>query len=167
MNASLLSDIFLFVALVMGMYACKVSSHFVVTATQKTNHGLTCWTCPEMYSNQECNDWAPDIPCPQNKTTCATLHRFNTSSKVSIRVTKSCVFPLDCDESVVGCITRDGATECTSCCTESYCNKHIPTDDRSASQLTSNSISSAPSLPQNSGLYLTLIVHCLSLLICI
>jgi len=28
---------------------------------------LTCWTCPGMRTNQECNDWAPDIHCPQSE----------------------------------------------------------------------------------------------------
>ena len=109
---------------------------------RKVHKNLTCWTCPGMRTNQECNDWAPDIHCPQNHTTCATIHRFNITTTYSIMVTKKCVLPTGCDKTAVGCTIVDtGTMECMACCMTSYCNRDIPSDMNSAIHQTSNAIS--------------------------
>lgn len=135
------------------MYVCEdiylcvlltytVSCHSVVEVKRTNNNDLTCWTCPGMRTNQECNDWAPDIHCPQNHTTCATIHRFNTTTTHSMMVTKKCVLPTGCDKTAVGCTIVDtGTMECMACCMTSYCNRDIPIDMNSVIHQASSAIS--------------------------
>ena len=57
---------------------------------------LTCWSCQNMSSNGECNDWAPNIPCLAGYTICKTMHRMDSETELTDSVSKSCAKPDEC-----------------------------------------------------------------------
>ncbi|XP_046377152.1 ly6/PLAUR domain-containing protein 6-like [Haliotis rufescens] len=124
--------------MVVVMCVVVYSKDLVVQAdTQITVDLITCWTCPNMTTNGECNGWAPDIKCPAEQTVCRTVHRFESASGSSVLVNKGCVAPSQCSKTHVGCRATDNRSlkECVSCCTESYCNKEVAVDNMTAMQL--------------------------------
>ena len=48
--------------------ATEVSSLLCVVFSES---GITCWTCPNKSDYEECNDWAPDVPCPHGEKRCS------------------------------------------------------------------------------------------------
>ncbi|XP_067686812.1 ly6/PLAUR domain-containing protein 6-like [Haliotis asinina] len=141
-----------------------LSKDLVVQADmQMTEDMITCWTCPNMTSNGECNGWAPDIKCPIAHTVCRTVHRFETVSGSSVLVNKECVAPSQCSRSHVGCHGTDiqSLKECVSCCRTSYCNKEVAVDNKTAMQLSLSvlNIATPPSSLAPSCLLLLMILH--------
>lgn len=100
---------------------------------------LTCWTCPNKTDNEACNDWAPDVSCPQNHTVCMTVHRLVWRQGRSVAVNKVCARQHECTLGSVGCFRTDtpGIVECVSCCDTPYCNENVPTNHSTASALSS------------------------------
>ena len=80
---------------------------------------MTCFTCANSYSNEECNLKAIDEPCALNTSftnntnesqgdkeknpnfACLTIHRFDISSSRTISVDKKCT--TECSKEIVGC----------------------------------------------------------------
>lgn len=107
---------------------------------EASGSGVTCWTCKDKRSNEECNNWAPDVECPFNQTVCQTVHRFAVPGFSSIQVTKRCVHASECSLSHIGCSSLDQSgqqQECTACCDVSYCNQEVPVNRTTAQQLSS------------------------------
>ncbi|KAL5005736.1 hypothetical protein ScPMuIL_016894 [Solemya velum] len=115
----------------LGLFAL-LSMVLTATATylvdsESSVQRLTCWTCPNKGDNTECNNWAPDIYCPLNRTVCQTTHTLHTETGRSVAVEKKCALPTECGEGSVGCTTQDdGTMVCVSCCQHSYCNEDVP-----------------------------------------
>ncbi|XP_045206175.2 ly6/PLAUR domain-containing protein 6-like [Mercenaria mercenaria] len=108
---------------------------------------LTCYTCPLKKDNEECNNWAPDIPCPLRHTVCKTVHRINDRTGESLQVDKFCALPEQCSNDHVGCkgTSNEGEIECVSCCTVSYCNVAVPYNVSTSHTLSASLIPSAAS----------------------
>ncbi|WAQ99750.1 LYPD6-like protein, partial [Mya arenaria] len=96
---------------------------------------VTCYTCPRMANNSQCNQWAPDIPCPVESAVCKTVHVFDAASRESVSVTKMCALPEHCAPD----------HECVSCCSQSYCNKPVPYSTSTSKQLSVTLIGSSDS----------------------
>jgi hypothetical protein len=76
---------------------------------------LTCFTCEESGSNEECNKNAIDEPCfirektlnltkeAQQKRACMTVHKFNYLTLKTVSIEKKCT--LNCAQETVGCVT--------------------------------------------------------------
>ncbi|KAK3590673.1 hypothetical protein CHS0354_026205 [Potamilus streckersoni] len=127
---------FVCLVVVVVMSSHVVSAFYVISIRDSTKD-LTCYTCPAMTSNKECNKWAPDKFCPQNHTVCKTVHRINIVTGKSTMVDKSCAPPEHCNALSVGCHKSDikNEMECVSCCGVSYCNEEIPFDHSMAVKL--------------------------------
>ena len=105
---------------------------------------ITCWTCTNKTDNEACNNWAPEVRCPNRHSVCKSVHRFDVVTMETVYVTKTCSLPSKCSINDVGCRGVAGTeSQCTACCSESYCNEDIPYDDVSAFRLSLTSQSSA------------------------
>ena len=109
---------------------------------------LTCWTCANKTDNEACNDWAPDVMCPADHSVCKSVHHVNIVTMETESVTKTCSAPDECSSRDVGCHDTgrdDDVKRCVSCCTESYCNEAVPSDQSSAISLSVTSLTSTSS----------------------
>ncbi|XP_060553648.1 ly6/PLAUR domain-containing protein 6-like [Ruditapes philippinarum] len=108
---------------------------------------LTCYTCPMKKDNEQCNNWAPNIPCPFRHTVCKTVHRINERTGESIQVDKMCAMPEQCSNDHVGCKATglEGEIECISCCTVSYCNVAVPYNVTTSQTMSASLIGSTAS----------------------
>lgn len=104
--------------------------------TVSSENHLTCWTCPNSTDNEACNNWAPDVHCPRDKSVCKTSHRLNIVTMETESVNKVCAAADDCTMTHVGCHdvanTDVAVKECVSCCHGDYCNEEVPVDPLSA-----------------------------------
>ncbi|KAK2182178.1 hypothetical protein NP493_364g03034 [Ridgeia piscesae] len=131
-------------------------------SAQEEQEVFVCWTCRDKVDNDACNDWAPNVRCPNNNTVCKTVHRLSTTSGRSVAVNKFCVHQSHCTHDMIGCLATGipGEQECVSCCNYAYCNEAVPTNHSMALMLSS--------LPVESGGIPS--VHCspitFTLLIC-
>jgi hypothetical protein len=77
---------------------------------------LTCFTCDESSSNEECNKNAIDEPCflrsdksanqtgeARQKRACMTVHKFNYLTLKTVSIEKKCT--MSCAQETVGCVT--------------------------------------------------------------
>ena len=109
---------------------------------------LTCWTCANKTDNEACNDWAPDVICPAEHSVCKSIHHVNIVTMETESVTKTCSAPDECSSRDVGCHDTgrdDDVKRCVSCCTESYCNEAVPSNQLSAISLSVTSLTSTGS----------------------
>ncbi|XP_046402416.1 uncharacterized protein LOC124168305 isoform X2 [Ischnura elegans] len=92
---------------------------------------ITCYTCVNVSSNDECNRFAIDRPCPKGGDYCLTLHVMDKER--SVLVNKRCASLNDCARDATGCTTNNqGQTQCISCCDEPYCNDFAPSNSTNA-----------------------------------
>lgn len=134
---------------------------------QDRRSGLICWTCSNKSSNDECNDWAPNVMCQSNQTLCKTIHRLDAATERSLSVSKFCASVDECRIDLMGCRSASHSSyssssassyrktsqlqqmECESCCDSSYCNEDVPNNDTTAKFMSMallsahNSVSSA------------------------
>ncbi|XP_046655559.1 ly6/PLAUR domain-containing protein 6B-like [Daphnia pulicaria] len=86
---------------------------------------MACYYCINVTSNEICNRYAIERPCPTDLTVCHTHHVMDDRGK-TLAVTKTCATPRTCF-SQVGC-RRDKTTNqtvCVNCCDLSYCNEEV------------------------------------------
>ena len=114
--------------------------------------GITCFTCNNSTSNENCNRVAIDRPCLGHYDTCLTVHVMETRGSRdhqdadTLSVVKSCSQRQECLQ-VHGCVTEHGGQRVCrcgyfgniqsrdfdtchvyfrSCCDSSYCNEDVP-----------------------------------------
>ncbi|GAB6026947.1 hypothetical protein CHUAL_013619 [Chamberlinius hualienensis] len=71
-----------------------------------TSNSLTCYTCTGGLSNQQCNRYAVDKPCPNGNEFCQTIHVMDVNGE-TMSVVKSCANHLQCNSQNVGCKDMD------------------------------------------------------------
>ncbi|XP_057365940.1 ly6/PLAUR domain-containing protein 6B-like isoform X2 [Daphnia carinata] len=86
---------------------------------------MACYYCVNVTSNDICNRFAIERPCPTDLSVCHTHHVMDGRGK-TLAVTKTCATPQTCF-SQVGC-RRDKSTNqtvCVNCCDLHYCNEEV------------------------------------------
>nr|CAH0104903.1 unnamed protein product [Daphnia galeata] len=99
---------------------------------------MACLYCVNVSSNDICNRYAIEMPCPTDLTVCHTHHVMDDRGK-TMTVTKTCATPRTCF-SQIGC-RQDPTTNqtvCVNCCDTNYCNKEVAFNASTAVFLRSN-----------------------------
>ncbi|KAI9560405.1 hypothetical protein GHT06_014422 [Daphnia sinensis] len=108
-----------------------------------TDDMMACYYCINVSSNEICNRFAIETPCPVDDyatdlTMCYTYHVMDERGKTLI-VTKQCATAETCS-SQVGCLQDKSTnqTVCVSCCDLNYCNMEVAFNASDAVFLRSN-----------------------------
>lgn len=87
---------------------------------------MACYYCVNVTSNEICNRFAIERPCPTEDLSVCHTHHVMDDRGETLAVTKTCATPQTCF-SQVGC-RRDKSTNqtvCVNCCDLRYCNVEV------------------------------------------
>ncbi|XP_046402285.1 ly6/PLAUR domain-containing protein 6B-like [Ischnura elegans] len=132
----LLLGTFLLVCFLGGAAEARSAENYygdgALTAEQRDTR-ITCYTCVNVSTNDECNRFAIDRPCPEGGDYCLTLHVMDSVDRDrSVLVNKRCASLDDCIGDATGCTSAYGQTQCVSCCDQPYCNDSVPSNSTNA-----------------------------------